>query len=85
MVDEEERRGSMTFKKPQVIDDALKQRVVPVRTEIATKKIPVRVQDDVERVGEKLAQALADSLYRMLLAAQKSGIKDLELLKMANV
>lgn len=65
-------------KKPEVLER-------PVRVEMpAGINIPVRIAE-VRGVGEKMATAMADPLYTMLLAAKKQGINTLELQKMAGI
>jgi len=78
MGDEEKRKGPMAFKREEPKPEVLK----PIRIEL---KIPVRLAEEVKRVGDKLANTVSDPLYAMLVAAKKQGIEGLELQRMANV
>ncbi len=76
MVDDEERRGPMAFKKPELVKGPLEREKIPVRSEqITGQRIPVKVAArKTEGVGQKMAETMADPLYKMLEAARKKGI-----------
>lgn len=66
-------------KKPEILER-------PVKVELpTTAKVPVRVREEVRGVSEKMATAMADPLYAMLMAARKQGINTLELQRMAGI
>ncbi len=80
ITDEEERRGSVIFKKQP---SPIIQKPDPIPQKISVAKIPVRVERDVQRVEERLASMIADSLHTMLLKEGKQGIKTSELYSLA--
>ena len=80
MAKDDETQGSMVFKrKPEVLER-------PVKVELVTeKRIPIKLAEEVKKVGPKMADTIAGPLYAMLDLADKQGVQGLELQKMAKL